>query len=273
MPNWCDNILEVWGDEKSLQEFVDLGVSNEDKKNKIWRMSNYHPIPEELINTSSPSAHSPWINEYQVNKITKEYQALFSQIDELSKNMPSLSDGEDKKIQRKIDKLKEKLPEIPQLIKCNNWDPQDRKNLIEKYQCDNWYDWALKNWGTKWDTQAEVVDFFPKSGNLILSFETAWSPPIEWLENVIKKFHNLKFKLVYMELGCWFCGVAYSNQGNLVHSMGEPSMDKPSNDWVWSNEKKLWISSSGEEITNEEYYENYSSTPENPFENFLAPWE
>lgn len=49
----------------------------------------------------------------------------------------------------------------------------------EKYGCDNWYDWSIKNWGTKWN----AYEFIPHDSNEEsnqIKFCTAWDtvPPI-----------------------------------------------------------------------------------------------
>jgi len=64
-----------------------------------------------------------------------------------------------------------------------NWDmghsitKEMQKEYMERYGFDNWYDWAIKNWGTKWG----VYDVTEWKGNKI-SFNTAWSPPIPIIE-------------------------------------------------------------------------------------------
>ena len=40
------------------------------------------------------------------------------------------------------------------------------------------------------------------------AFDTAWSPPIKFLENVAKQWPNLTFVLEYEELGMGFKGLA-----------------------------------------------------------------
>ncbi len=40
----------------------------------------------------------------------------------------------------------------------------------------NWYDWAYKNWGTKWGAY-EVSILKQEEGRLVLQFDTAWSSP------------------------------------------------------------------------------------------------
>ena len=49
--------------------------------------------------------------------------------------------------------------------------------LINKYGHDNWYDWAVENWGTKWGFYGGIVT----SDNSVY-FQTAWAtqnaPPI-----------------------------------------------------------------------------------------------
>lgn len=44
------------------------------------------------------------------------------------------------------------------------------EELIEKYGCDNWYDWCNANWGTKWGCYELEID------DDQLRFTTAWSP-------------------------------------------------------------------------------------------------
>ena len=55
-------------------------------------------------------------------------------------------------------------------------DPLTRKRWIKEYGFDNWYDWRIANWDTKWnsynvDVDLEGVDRF------YVSFLTAWSCP------------------------------------------------------------------------------------------------
>ena len=76
----------------------------------------------------------------------------------------------------------------------------------------NWYDWAVENWGTKWDVDVNIEDMAKEI--TWLSFNTAWGPPTAWLKKVAKRFPKVKFQLKYQEDGMCFFGVATANQGN-----------------------------------------------------------
>jgi hypothetical protein len=52
--------------------------------------------------------------------------------------------------------------------------------LKEKYGYDNWYEWRLRNWGTKWN--AQEVNYEEEGG--LLQFDTAWSIPYPILAKV-----------------------------------------------------------------------------------------
>ena len=69
----------------------------------------------------------------------------------------------------------------------------------------DWYEWSIANWGTKWDAcepniNHNDIDYFA------VSFESAWRPPIAWVENIMKDFPDLCFTLEYEEPGMCFGG-------------------------------------------------------------------
>jgi hypothetical protein len=91
-----------------------------------------------------------------------------------------------------------------------------------------WYYWNVHNWGTKWDVALQDVSGYPynkEQGNCwSLAFDTAWSPPIEWVARVARKYEDLKFSMRFYELGCYFAGERCWENGALVHTRdGEPT--------------------------------------------------
>ena len=98
--------------------------------------------------------------------------------------------------------------------------------MTEFYPCpkelDEW-GWCVSHWGTKWDVGISGGcgdGYVSRSQNdLMVSFASAWSPPIGFYE----KLEDLGFKVkaYYYEGGCAFCGVyengqddCYSIEGN-----------------------------------------------------------
>ena len=71
------------------------------------------------------------------------------------------------------------------------------------------YSWSVENWGTKWDIKGEEINVIQvDEDRIIISFDTAWSPPIEFYEHL----ESLGYEVVgmYYEPGMAFCGI-YSN--------------------------------------------------------------
>lgn len=85
----------------------------------------------------------------------------------------------------------------------------------------NWYDWRISNWGTKWNGllyNAEITD-----NKVALSFSTAWCPPEKWLMYVAKNLYpELYFCLTYMETGCFFCGILEGQGQDFSQDNAEP---------------------------------------------------
>ena len=88
-------------------------------------------------------------------------------------------------------------------------DKKEASNLA-KYGYKNWYDYAVGEWGTKWDfgdgdQSTGAIDDDQLSGKVIVGFCSAWSPPIGGYEKLAALgFH---IKAYYFEGGIGFCGL------------------------------------------------------------------
>ena len=68
------------------------------------------------------------------------------------------------------------------------------------------YHWERENWGCKWGAcEASLADEWEDT--LIYSFDTAWSPPIAFLEKLAPQWPTLKFLLDYEEMSMGFKGI------------------------------------------------------------------
>lgn len=78
----------------------------------------------------------------------------------------------------------------------------EQESLKKKYGAAGWYDWCVKNWGTKWTASYCSVE--SDASGLIYKFETAWAPPTPVILMLSKKFPELTFvHEAHEEGGCW----------------------------------------------------------------------
>lgn len=130
MPNHCYAQITVEKKyEKKLQEIAKVGLCR-----------YYRPMPEELVNTSSPAR-------------------VVSQ-EEYDKQMERNKRNKFKSYPLTIDK---------------------QKMLLDLYGSDNWYDWAIKNWGTKWGCYDNEYD------DSTYRFTSAWGPVDESIIDMFVK--------------------------------------------------------------------------------------
>ena len=94
----------------------------------------------------------------------------------------------------------------------------------EYLENDKWRDWAINNWGTKWDAVECLLNYDPtietKRYRMKFTFLTAYAPPIAWLEYLGNMFPDLWIKLEYDEPGMRFCGIA-SGRGEIIDNYSE----------------------------------------------------
>ena len=102
--------------------------------------------------------------------------------------------------------------DLTETISGSYGDAEQQKDLEIKselnritYGYSNWYDFCVNEWGTKWDVGGGDGYINDIEGGLILSFDSAWAPPI----NAYEKLMELGFKVraMYHECGMQFAGI------------------------------------------------------------------
>lgn len=185
MPNFCYN--EVKASKEVLEEIFD----NETKKVSFNKLI---PMPEELKNTIADGMESLREDLYQF------FQGNI-------KNMERRFDNSNTEIET-LPEYANKLVERYSLEEIEN-----THNFIEKYGCDNWYDWSIEHWGTKWN--AYDCEGVPEEG--VLTFGTAWNPPEKVIEKLFEKYPNGDIDWYYEETGMCFAGHCHPDEeGNVV---------------------------------------------------------
>jgi hypothetical protein len=186
MPNWSYNNLKISGSPEKMKEFYSIAIKPNINNEMSFRFPNIFPMPEKIKNTVSPSSSAKdvkWMNE---DKVAAERE---SKISDVLGTEPSIF-----------------------LIPCENNTTEKCKYLIKEYGADNWYDWNVSNYGTKWDVESLAHDIDMSDDEFITSFDTAWSPPSTFLGKLQDKFPELDIRCSYTLEGSDDCGLFETNR-------------------------------------------------------------
>ena len=72
---------------------------------------------------------------------------------------------------------------------------------------DNWYDWRVQNWGTKWDVDMDGLELADDGTTINGWFDSAWAPPIHAYEYFLTDNEDCSIKSYYYEGGMDFGGL------------------------------------------------------------------
>lgn len=170
MPNWVNTTMTVTGSKQSLDEFKDKAAKPYlTHHTGTWTNGNYDA---DAINTVEHySRMSFW------NFITPtDLDAYFGQ---------------------------EKKPDDYEAMSMNT-----RMHEAMEFKGDHWYNWNIRNWGTKWD--ANEVSFDDLNGSLMYYFATAWSPAEGAFRAMVEQHPDLQFEFVNVEEQGW--GVVFEGK-------------------------------------------------------------
>ena len=160
MPNHVANILTIEGEEQAVQKCLsEIKGQGEDQ---YIDFNTFAPMPKELEKTQSPVKIISQ-EEYDA----QEARIAAGDLTEMEKNF-GYSRGITKEMSNRFK---------------------------EEFGADNWYDWHLANWGTKWN----AYDQYSDEGSEVISFNTAWSNPEDAMIALSSKYPELTFHIQYAD--------------------------------------------------------------------------
>lgn len=176
MPNHTANKVVVTGPTDDVNRFLAKAKGQDESLS----FNSLFPMPDEIRNTSSPTKI---MTQEEIDMIWMGWNKR--------KELNELNNFEkDKPIDLGITK-------------------QTSDRLLDAYGVNNWYDWALEFWGTKWDCY-EVGEWSTDVNNdkteASIYYETAWSPATNLWVNVSNDFPTLKFFHEFADEGGAFVG-------------------------------------------------------------------
>ena len=177
MPNWCYNTVRISGHgnykvEKLMEAVKGKKVEQDGKEYQApFSFNSIVPMPEDIRDTTSP------------NRILATQEEVDTYND---------TEGQD----------------VEWFSAANTQEQVDA--LQEKYGVTNWYDWAIKNWGTKWDLNAfhddTQVNYHEDANEVTYRFDTAWSPPQLVHEALVEQYPAVNISWHYDEPDMEFSG-------------------------------------------------------------------
>ena len=204
MPNWCVNQVDITGDEAEVAKLVAFVKSDENS----FTFENIVPPPATPM-YSSDCTHNKYVCGCEsVAQPDPENEGRFIWV---------------------IDGKK-----VEYHGKC----PTHNEHSFSNHP-DNWYNWNITNWGTKWSA-AEVwndrIDDDGKvDGHTSYNFDTAWSPAEPVVAALAEKFPTLRIAHRYCEAGMGYAGeVLYADGAEIrreEYDMGQMPDDAFTEEW------------------------------------------
>jgi hypothetical protein len=200
MPNWIKNKIIV-GSAKIVEQLIEsYGTYNEKTKVLEFDLDKLIPMPKDLeIEFSTKSDEGLLLYLTKINqdvdyygtkedKLTKEeYNNIISHLSKHVSNRIDLilSKNELEKLLSRYDNNVEELLTLGKKQVAN----------VLNYDALNWYEWRIKNWGCKWNSDNLTIG---DKGNTF-SFETPWDPPLGAIIKLSELNPSIRLALLFSD--------------------------------------------------------------------------
>lgn len=206
MPNYVTNILTVKGPADEIKRFKELAFREEDGENG-FDFEKIYPMPPSLRITSG-GHDSEAIVAYLTNNCETEVSPF---VKETAERCGCTNMFDKEYVMTSYERAKKMIQENGKDKKysfSSNGDDTDQMTLYEagkvyvnnilEYGCSTWYEWSIKNWGTKWNAMDAVVTDQCKT-SITIEYLTAWSTADGVIIKLGQLFPALTFTCQYAD--------------------------------------------------------------------------
>ena len=186
MPNWTENTVTISGDTHTIDTIIEK-ITLEDKV----ALTELMPMPKEIQATHSGTFIYTYVDE---NGEAFDFKREDETIGQLSSDELAKVIKENKLTKVYLEPIKEEDIERFSLKEEKYIVDTDRSDrYIMEYGANNWYNWQILQWGTKWgdcETVIEEVKLHAdkKGKTMTLHFVSPWSSPHNLLDYISWKY-------------------------------------------------------------------------------------
>jgi hypothetical protein len=110
----------------------------------------------------------------------------------------------------------------------------------EKHGRNNWYDWSIENWGTKWNScdgyLNEIDETSCDKSILDFSFSTAWACPYKIYSKLAQLYPNLIIEVDYADEDIGNnCGIIMIDKGKMTIDYMDGNTSFSNKVWGWDH--------------------------------------
>lgn len=190
MPNHITNVLTIKGTEKEVQEVLDTIKGKDEHEEKMFiDFNKIIPMPESLhITSGSRTDFAIAILKFKENGDRKGLNKImqYPWVQSEGITTPEALCGF--------------------LIENNKADLEDGAKALENerlYGSTDWYAWANKHWGTKWNAYGQSIKTIEgdeiKRPHTQITFDTAWGTPLPIFVKLSQMFPKVIFLVDYAD--------------------------------------------------------------------------
>lgn len=218
MPNWVTNRIRIEG--KDAKAVLSAHLAKDENGQEAFDFNTIERMPEEL----------------KVEKSSRSLDGLLLYIAKINPLIDAIGGKKDKVVP-----VKKFIGLLEKAFNTNDYErigvcvikPKQIEELKEKYNgkfyatidlgkkvFDNlckfgvpdWYEWSIRNWGTKWNS---CNTFLSEDGKSVY-FDTAWSPAVPAIEKMARMHPNVRITHEYAEEQTGFMSGRYVYENGLA---------------------------------------------------------